>query len=294
MNFFKRKFYQLYLKFLEVFSSNDVKVSKTQYFLRTGEKLNLENPKTFADKLQWLKLFYYDESFGRFADKYLCRQVVKERVGDSVLVDLIAVYDTVDEIDFEILPQKFALKCSHGSGFNLIVEDKSKLDIEKEKCKLKKFMTTNYYYKFREKIYKKLKPVIVIEELLEQEDGHDLIDYKFQCFGGVPANVLIKATEDGVGKMAVYDLNWNKYQPDATSKNYLQGEIPKPSNLDEMRDVAAQLSKGFPFLRVDLYSVKGKTYFGELTFIPNGGVKNILLQQLNIEYGHLLKLPKVE
>lgn len=291
MNFFKRKFYQLYLKFLETFSSDDVAISKTQYFLKTGTRLNLDNPITFADKLQWLKLFYYDESFGRFADKYTSRQVVKERVGDSVLVDLIATYDNADDVDFAKLPQQFAMKCSHGSGFNIIVKDKSKLDFEKEKAKLRKFMATNYYYKFREKLYKNLKPVIIVEELLDQGDA-ELIDYKFQCFDGMPANVLIKATEDGKGKMAVYDLNWNKYEPDATSKNYLKGELPKPENLTEMIDIATRLSKGFPFLRVDLYSIKGKVYFGELTFIPNGGAKNILLQRLNIEYGRLLQLPK--
>lgn len=292
MNFFKRKFYQTYLKFLKAFSSDDVAISKIQYFLKTGQQLNLENPTTFADKLQWLKLFYYDESFGHFADKFTSREVVKERVGDSILVDLIASYDNVEEIDFEKLPQKFALKCSHGSGFNIIVKDKSKLDFEKEKSKLRKFMATNYYHKFREKLYKNLKPVIIVEELLDQGDDSQLIDYKFQCFDGVPANVLIKADEDGVGKMAIYDLDWNKYQPDANSKNYLQGELSRPENLEEMIGIATKLSKGFPFLRVDLYSIKGKVYFGELTFIPNGGAKNILLQRLNIEYGRLLKLPK--
>lgn len=291
MNFFQRKFYQLYLKFMEAFSSNDVAISKTQYFLKTGTHLNLDNPTTFADKLQWLKLFYYDESFGRFADKYTSREVVKERVGDSVLVGLIAAYDDVDAIEFEKLPQQFVMKCSHGSGFNLIVKNKSEIDFEKEKSKFRKYMATNYYYKFRERLYKSLKPVIIVEELLDPGDDGYLIDYKFQCFNGVPANVLIKANEDGVGKMAVYDLDWNKYQPDAKSKNYLKGELAKPANFSEMIDIATKLSQGFPFLRVDLYSVKGKVYFGELTFIPNGGAKNILLQRLNIEYGHLLKLP---
>ncbi|MFC4817038.1 ATP-grasp fold amidoligase family protein [Flavobacterium sp. GCM10023249] len=292
MNFFRKKFCQLYLNLLKTFSSNDIAISKLQFYLKTGEKLNLENPVTFADKLQWLKLFYYDESFGKFADKYQCREVVKERVGEDILVKLIATYDSVDAINFDKLPNKFALKCSHGSGYNLIVHDKSKLNLEKERARLRKFMASNYYYKFREKIYKNLKPIIIVEELLEQGNGNTLIDYKFQCFDGVPANVLIKSTENGIGKMAVYDLNWTKYQPDVNCKIYLEAELPKPANLDQMKDVAARLSEGFPFLRVDLYSVDDTIYFGELTFIPNGGAKKILLQCLNEQYGKLLQLPK--
>lgn len=291
MNFFTRKFYQVYLEWLKAFSSDDAEVSKVQYFLKTGKELNLDNPKTFAEKMQWLKLYYYDESFGKFADKYQCRQEVKDRVGEDVLVKLLAVYDSVDAVEFEKLPEKFALKCSHGSGFNLIVHDKSRLNIVKEKSRLEKYMTENYYYKFREKIYKDLMPTIVVEELLEQPESCELIDYKFQCFDGVPANVLIKAKEDGVCKMAIYDLNWNKLEGDTSCKKYFQGELPKPDNFEEMKEVAAKLSKGFPFLRVDLYSINGRVYFGEMTFIPNGGAKDPLISRLNHIYGDLIRIP---
>lgn len=291
MNFFKRKFYQIYLSYLKVFSSDDVEISKVQYFLKTGNKLNLDNPVTFADKLQWLKLYYYDESFGRYADKYLSRKIVRDIVGSDVLVDLIATYESVDAIDFEKLPNQFVLKCTHGSGFNLIVKDKSTLNIEKEKCKLKKFMLKNYYYRFREKIYKNLTPKIIVEAYLEQEDSCGIIDYKFQCFDGKPENVLVKKKVDGFCKKALYNMNWERHEPDSDCGNYLKCDLQKPLNFEEMKEVAAKLSKGFPFLRVDLYSVKGKTYFGELTFIPNGGAKDTLIKKLDLRYGNLIQLP---
>lgn len=291
MNFFKRKFYQIYLSYLKIFSSDDVEISKVQYFLKTGNKLNLDNPVTFADKLQWLKLYYYDESFGRYADKYLSRKVVRDIVGSDVLVDLIATYESVDAIDFEKLPNQFVLKCTHGSGFNLIVKDKSTLNIKKEKCKLKKFMLKNYYYRFREKIYKNLTPKIIVEAYLEQEDNCGIIDYKFQCFDGKPENVLVKKKVDGFCKKALYNMNWERHEPDPDCANYLKCVLEKPLNFEEMKEVAAKLSKGFPFLRVDLYSVKGKTYFGELTFIPNGGAKDTLIKRLDLNYGNLIQLP---
>jgi len=292
MNFFKKKFYQIYLYLLEVFTSDDVQISELQYYIRTGNKLDFKNPKNFADKIQWLKLFYYDESFGKYADKYLCRQVVKERVGESILVNLIGVYESVDEIDFEKLPNKFVLKYSHGSGFNLIVNDKTKVNWEKEKKRFKKFRTQNYYYKFREKIYNKLKPTLIIEELLELPNKSELIDYKFQCFHGEPVMVLMKVKEDNKGVRVLYDMDWNKIQPDPCTKGYLRGEISKPANFEEMKQIAAKLSQGFPFIRVDLYSIGDKTYFGELTFIPNGGAKDVLIMRFNTFYGDLVKLPE--
>lgn len=292
MNFFKKKFYQIYLFLLEVFTSNDAKISELQYHIRTGNKIDLKTPKNFADKIQWLKLFYYDETFGKYADKYLCREEVKERVGESILVNLIGVYESVDEIDFEKLPNKFALKYSHGSGFNLIVNDKTKVNWEKEKKRFKKYKDQNYYYKFREKIYNKLKPTIIIEELLELPDKSDLIDYKFQCFHGVPVMVLMKVKEDNQGVRVLYDMDWNKIQPDPCAKGYLRGELSKPANFEEMKQIAAKLSQGFPFIRVDLYSIGDKVYFGELTFIPNGGAKDVLIMRFNTFYGDMVKLPE--
>lgn len=291
MNFIKRKLYQVYLEWLKAFSADDAEISRIQYFIKTGNKLDLENPQSFADKIQWLKLYYYDESFGKYADKYQSRQVVKEIIGDKVLVDLIGTYESVDDIDFGKLPDQFVLKCTHGSGFNLIVKDKSKLNIEREKSKLKEFMSRNYYYRFREKIYKDLVPMIIVESYLEQEDSCEITDYKFQCFDGKPVNVLVKKKVDGLCRKAIYDLNWKKHEPDQDCKNYLNCDIPKPQNFDEMIEIAARLSKGFPFLRVDLYSIKGKTYFGELTFIPNGGAKDSLIRKLDSTYGKLIELP---
>jgi len=293
MHFLKRKLYQVYLGYLSLKTGNDIHFSKIQYFLKNNKALNLDNPEEFAEKIQWLKLFYYDEKYKDYADKYEVRKFVEKKIGSDVLVPLVGVYNSVEDLDFEKLPQKVALKCSHGSGYNLIIKDKDAINQKKAKAQLAKFMSRNYYKKYREKVYKEIRPVIVAEQFLDQLENGEIIDYKFYCFHGSPKYILVKTKENGTFKKCFYDLNWNKVKPDSSTKNYLESEIPKPLNFDKMLEMATKLSEGFIFIRVDLYSIENKVYFGELTFFPNGGVRRLMIERLNKEFGDLMTLPKL-
>ncbi|OUR92257.1 hypothetical protein A9Q87_07190 [Flavobacteriales bacterium 34_180_T64] len=292
MNFLKRKYYQLLLKYLKLTKSSDVQFVKAQYFYKTNQKLNLEQPIEFAEKIQWLKLYYYTERFQDYVDKYEVRAIVKEKIGAQYLNDIHTVYSAIEDIIFDELPQQFVLKGTHGSGYNVIVDDKSKLDWNSTRKEIKSFLSRNYYDKCRERIYRTIPPRMISEKYLNELDGGHIIDYKYYCFGGVPKYILIKAFEDGKMKNCFYDLEWNKIQPDSTTKEYLKRDIDKPSVLNEMTEVAKKLSDGFPFLRVDLYAIGAKVYFGELTFLPNGGWKRIVIERFNKEFGDLIVLPE--
>jgi hypothetical protein len=292
MNFFKRNYCKLYIAFLKFIGGNDEKISILQYFRKNGIKPDLVNPKEFMEKTQWLKLYYYTESYGKFVDKYEVRSYVKHKVGEKYLNDIIGVYDSVSDIKFDDLPKQFVLKGTHGSGYNIIVKNKEELNINKTKTKLNKFLADNYYYKFRELIYKDVKPRILIEKYISEIDSDSLIDYKFHCFHGKPKYVFVqKSTENGL-KKAFYDLNWNKVMPEKYVSAFSDAEFEKPENFNEMIEVAEKLSEGFLFLRVDLYSIGNKTIFGELTFFSTGGIIRSSIEKFNKEFGDLIQLPQ--
>ncbi len=291
MNFFKRKYYQLLLDFLKATNSSDEKFVKAQYYYKNNRNLDFRKPTEFSEKIQWLKLYHYTEEYRDYADKYAVRDIVEKAIGSSYLNDFIAVYDKVDDIDFEVLPDQFVLKGTHGSGYNIIVPNKAELDIDATKKKLYKYLSRNYYKRCREKVYRTIKPRILAEKYLSSLDTGNIIDYKFYCFHGEPKYILIKTKVNDRFKKCMYDLDWNKLEPDPSTKNYLTETIEKPSNLDEMISVARKLSKDFIFIRVDLYSIEEKIYFGELTFFPNGGIERLFIERLNKEFGDLIHLP---
>jgi len=269
----------------------DVSHAKTIFRLKNNKKLNLENPQEFSEKIKWLKLFKYTEAYKNYVDKYEVRAYVKEKIGASYLNTVIGVYDNVDDINFDDLPNQFALKGTHGSGYNIIVEDKNKLDWSETKKELIKYMSSNYYYKYREKIYKDVKPRILAEHYLDQMDNDHIIDYKFYCIHGKPTYVLVKTLDNGEDKNCFYDLQWNKLEPDLNKHDFLSKDIPKPNNLNELIIIAEKLADGFIFIRVDLYSISDKIYFGELTFFPTAGNKRLRVERLNKELGDLIQLP---
>lgn len=292
MNFFKRKILKLYLSFLKLFCKNDIQICKLEYYIKNNVKLNLEEPKEISEKISWLKLFHYDEKFGHFADKYESRRYVEEKVGGQILVECLGVYNSVDEIELDSFPNQFVLKGTHGSGYNLIVKDKTKLNWKKEKTRFKKWLKENYYYKFRERIYKNVQPRIIAEKYLSELDEDNLIDYKFYCTKGEPILLVIKSKEDSENRIAYYDLNWNKFTPRKCS-GYLKGNIEKPKNFEELKQVASKLSENFYFVRVDLYSISNKIYFGELTFFPNGGTKRLKVEELNFKIGNKVNITEL-
>ncbi len=290
MPFLNRKYLQLKVKFFKFFGM-DVSHAKTIYLLKNNRKLNLKNPQEFAEKIKWLKLFKYTEAYKNYVDKYEVRAYVKEKIGESYLNTIIGVYDDVDDINLDDLPNQFALKGTHGSGYNIIVKDKSKLDWKKAKQELKKYLSSNYYYKYRERIYKDVKPRILAEHYLDQLDDDNIIDYKFYCIHGKPTYIMVQTFDDGMRRSCFYDLQWNKVEPDLCKKDFLYKTIPKPNNLDELILVAEKLAGEFIYVRVDLYSIKDRIYYGELTFFPAAGKKRLRVERLNKELGDLIKLP---
>lgn len=275
-------------------SSDDRAIARVKYKFKNGRSLNLEQPVEFMEKLQWLKFNYYTEDYGKYVDKYEVRAFVEDKIGSSYLNDLLGLYDSVSEIDIDKLPDQFALKCTHGSGYNVIVKDKSNINWNQIKRRLEKFMNSNYYELNGETIYKNVRPRILAEKYLDELAHDNILDYKFYCIHGKPVCIWLKTFDDHKYRSCYYDLEWNRIEDDSNTTSYLSKDIPKPSNLEEMVTVAEKLSEGLIFIRVDLYSIKGKIYFGELTFFPWGGKKRLSIERHNKELGDMINLPSLK
>lgn len=267
-----------------------VKKAKIDYRLATGKKLNLKNPQNLNEKLQWLNLYTYDERKVKCADKYFAREYIIKHGLEEYLPKLIGVYENVDDIDFEKLPEKFALKCTHGAGFNIICKNKSILDIEKSKKDLNKWLHTDFGISAGEMHYSKMKPRIICEEFLDGLDNEVPIDYKFFCFNGVPRFLEVCTGRFKDLKFSFYDMNWNflDYQSDRY-KGKVE-KIDKPQSFDKMREIAKALSSDFNFVRVDFFDIKGKAYIGELTFTPHAGRITSMSDEALLKAGKMLTI----
>lgn len=263
------------------------------YRSKTGCLLNLDNPTTYNEKIQWLKLYDSTPEKTRLADKYLVRDWVAEKIGKEYLVPIIGVYNKFEDIDFDKLPNQFVIKCNHGSGYNIIIKDKSQINIDDVKNKINKWMRENFAYRYGYELhYRDIEPKIIIEKYIENQGTNDLYDYKFWCFDGKVYYIqfLSERNLDGL-KMAFYDKKWNKqnfvYDYPLDVKN-----IEKPDNLDDMIKLAEKLSTGFSHVRVDFYRMNdGKLYFGEMTFSSASGVSKWNDENINKKFGDLIKLP---
>ena len=262
------------------------------YYKQTGNILNLDNPKTFNEKLQWLKLYDSTPLKTKLADKYLEREWIKEQIGEEYLVPLLGVWNCFDEIDFSKLPDKFVLKVNQGSGWNLIVTDKTNLNIREEKKKFDRWMSMNFaYVSGLELHYKNIVPKIIAEEYLEDAKG--LIDYRFYCFNGEPRQVWVDVFSGTTKHMReVYDMNWEKIPLRCTWPSAKGMLDEKPINFEKMKAFAKKLSQPFCFVRVDFYEVKKKLYMGEMTFIPMSGIGEFEPKEWDEELGRMLALPR--
>ena len=256
--------------------------------------LNLKNPKTFNEKVQWLKINDCKPIYTQLADKYEVRKFVAEKIGEEYLIPLLGVWDSADEIDFSTLPSQFVLKCNHDSGGIVICTDKATFDIKTARNKLNKHLKRNFYYVCREQQYKNIKPRIICEKYMVDESGTELKDYKIFCFNGKPKVIQVNYDRFINGKKNLYDIEWN-YIPVAmtypTDPNVI---INKPSKLEEMLHLAKILSKDYSFVRVDFYSIDDKIYFGELTFTPAAGFGKFEPEEFDFEMGSWLELPREE
>lgn len=270
---------------------SDEQFIRLQYALKMKKNLNLENPTTFNEKLQWLKLNDQNPKYTQLVDKYAVRAFVKERIGAEYLIPIYGVYENYEAIDFEALPQKFVLKMNHTSGGVFIIQDKSQINHEKLKMEINRWLASNYYWMHREWPYKNIKPKIIAEKFMVDESEHDLKDYKFFCFDGEPQFLYIASERDTALKFDFFDLDFN-WLPVKQMVGNSEGKIQKPKKYEEMIELARTLSEGIPHVRVDLYNNNGEIYFGELTFYHNGGHEPFIPDTYDYKFGEFLQLPE--
>lgn len=267
---------------------------KWYFYLRVGYKLDLNNPKTFNEKLQWLKLNYRKPEMVKMVDKVDAKEYVAKIIGEEYIIPTLGVYDSVDEIDFDKLPNQFVLKCTHDSGGIVICSDKSKLDIEAAKAKLRRGLKVNYYYQNREWPYKQVKPRIIAEQYMVDESGYELKDYKIHCFNGVPKMVLVckdRYSDTGITE-DFFSEKWEHLNIKRPSIPNSRVGIPQPKSIEKMLNLSEKLSKGYPFIRVDFYEINKQIYFGELTFFPASGMGGFEPKEWDYKLGEWIQLPR--
>lgn len=267
---------------------------KLYYRLRVGRKLNVRNPETLNEKLQWLKFNYRFPLQSIVSDKLLVRDYVKEKIGEKYLIPLLGNWKEYSDIDFSALPNQFVLKCNHDSGGLVVCTDKEKLNHEEAKRKIEKSLKSNFFYIGREYQYRNIKPMIICEKFIS-DNGKVPMDYKIYCFNGKPDVILV--CRDRFSKNThrasylFFDQKWNFQPLDKGDENLQDVDIPKPENLDEMIEIAKKLSEDFVFARIDLYNIKGKIYFGEITLSPNSGFDPDIKYETDLMFGKKLEIP---
>lgn len=276
---------------LSRFITDDRLYLKVAYFLSmNGRVLHLDHPRTYSEKLQWLKLNEQHEEYTKLVDKVQAKEYVASIISDSHIIPTLGVWERFDDIDFDKLPNRFVLKCSHDSQGIVICRDKSQLDIDAARRKINRCLKRNYYYCGREYPYRNVPKRILAEQFLVDESGTELKDYKFFCFDGEVKMLYVASERGKATKFDFFDLDFN-HLPFRQSYPTSKKKLAKPKNFDQMIDIARQLSQGFRHVRVDLYNVNGKIYFGELTFFNNAGLLPFQPHEWDERIGEWLKLP---
>lgn len=267
---------------------------KVLYRLKMGKSLNLENPQTFNEKLQWLKLYNRKPEYTEMVDKYTAKEYVAKIIGEEYIIPTLGVWNSVEDIDWEKLPNQFVLKCTHDSGGLVICKDKSKLDKNSAIQKLKKSLRNRYFYQGREWPYKNVKPRIIAEKYMEDEIWHELRDYKFFCFDGEMKLLFIATERQSENEETKFDFFDSEFQHLDIQNGHPNASQPpaKPKTFDKMKFLAEQLSQNIPILRVDFYEVNGHVFFGELTFCHWGGMVPFEPEEWDYKLGSWIKLPK--
>ncbi len=259
---------------------------------RMGEELDLKNPQTFNQKLQWLKINNRKSEFTMMADKFLVRDYISKKLGKEYLIPLIGVWDKAEDINFDELPNQFVLKCNHNSGLGMcICKDKSKLDIEKVKKELTKGLEQDYYLSSREWVYKDIPRKIICEKYMVDESGYELKDYKFMCFDGEVKLIFVCSERKEGLKVTFFDRFWKKMNFQRHYPNSTKG-INKPKSLEKMIEFAEILGKDIAFSRIDFYDINGQVYFGEITFFPGSGLEEFTPSEWDYTIGSWIDLTK--
>ncbi|MEQ3499762.1 ATP-grasp fold amidoligase family protein [Tenacibaculum sp. SSH1-16] len=250
---------------------------------------NLKSPKYFNDKLLFLKLNVRDKRQSKLVDKYEVRNYIKETIGEEYLIPLVGVYNKVEDVVIDNLPQKFVIKMTNGSQNNIICKDKSRFSWNKSQIKLNKWLKYNYYKRTREWPYKNVNNRIVIEEFLETKDDN-LIDYKFFCFEGIPKFIQLDIDRFKGHKRDFYDMSFKKIERFNITYVNSNSKLEKPKNFDGMVKLVKKLAKPWKFVRIDFYNIEGAIYFGEITFYPGNCNEPVNPVEKRIELGSYLKI----
>lgn len=274
---------------------NDKLYLKILFRLRMGYKLDLDNPQTFCEKIQWLKLYNRKPEYTQMVDKYAVKKYVANIIGEEYIIPTLGVWDRFEDIDFDKLPKQFVLKTTHdGGSYGIVIcKDKDVFDYKAAKKTINRSLRRCSYKVMREWPYKNVKRQIIAEEYLECMGNTDLIDYKFYCFNEQPLYCQVIKDRNSKETIDFFDQEWNHQvfyglNPKAIQSSY---PIDRPINYDKMVEVASKLSHNIPFARVDLYNIGGKIYFGEITFFPASGFGVFTPSEWDYKLGEWIKLP---
>lgn len=263
-----------------------------RFYKLMGYKMNWHDPKTFNQKLQWLKIHNRNLEYTILVDKYEVKKYISNIIGRQYVIPTIGIWDKFDEINYNDLPSQFVLKCTHDSGGLVICQNKDKLDISATKKKIEQSLRNNYYWSGREWPYKDVKPRIIAEKYI----GDNLRDYKLFCFNGIPRITLVcseRFMSSGL-KEDFYDESWNHLDIQRPNHGNATSPIQCPNQYELMKTLAAELSRDIPFVRIDFYEVNGKVYFGEMTFYPASGFEGFIPEEWDMKLGEWLKLPSLK
>lgn len=296
----KLPFYRKYLLLLldRVLAPNlpipDAMYLRIKYYCRMGKKLNLKNPRTFNEKLQWLKLYGRRPIDTTLSDKYAVKEYIAKTIGNQYVIPLLGVWDKFEDIDFDKLPNQFVLKCTHDSGGVVICKNKDTFNVESAKKIIKRGMSHNFYVFSREKAYRDIPRRIIAEEYREDTKTGELRDYKFFCFDGEPKALFIASDRQMKGEETKFDFFDMEYNHLPFTNGHPNAKVlpEKPVSFDEMKALAAKLSKGIPHVRVDFYEVDGQVYFGEMTYSHWGGMTPFEPEEWDYKFGSWIKLPQ--
>ena len=269
---------------------------KLKYRCYTGRKLNLRKPCLYTEKLQWLKLYDHNPLYTQLVDKYEVKKFIRNKLGDNYIIPTLGVWDRFDDIDFDRLPNQFVLKCTHDSGGIVICKDKSNFNIPQAKVKLEESLKRDFYKSGREWPYKNVPRRIIAEKYMEDDETHELRDYKFFCFNGKPEVVFVaseRQNEKAETKFDFFDMGYNHLDIRSGHPNAV---LPpsKPSCFNEMKKLAEELSVGFSHVRIDFYQVNGAVYFGEFTLYHHSGFVLFEPENWNRYFGDLIILNNLE
>ena len=273
---------------------SDENFLKKAYKIKMGKSLNLNDPKTFNEKLQWLKLYDRNPLYTTLVDKYEVKKYIADKIGEEYIIPTLGVWDSFDDIDFDSLPNQFVLKCTHDSGGIVVCRSKSELDIDKARKKMSKNIKRNFFWYTREWPYKNIKPRIIAEKYMEDSQTEELRDYKFFCFNGEVKALFIASERQKKGEEVKFDFFDADFNHLPIRQGHPNASVPpeKPKRFEEMKSLAQKLSKDIPHVRIDFYEANQQVYFGEMTFYHFSGTTPFQPEEWDYKFGDWITLNK--